>query len=352
MSKVSAILTKLAKTYKDVIVDVNEVGLVKRQYLESPQLNFIFGGGFGLGRIYEFSGPESGGKSTLATYIGGEMQKKYTERPVVVYVDFEYSFEKAYANTLGLDTGEDNFILLRPRTGEEGFLLLKDLVEQVPVGLIIWDSVATTASVAQAESAFKSTFGGTAKVFAEGLKMLNPIISKFNASLILINQERANIGVMYGPDFKTTGGHAVKYYASWRGRITRIEDIKEKGLTVGIVSKVRNTKNKIGVPKREAELELKFASGFDSENEYLKFIVDLGLVKQGGAWFSNEEWGFKGQGRDSVLEFLRKNPDLFEATKNTVNALLAGETILDIERDESEDDEDSPMDDEAIAFRE
>lgn len=199
-TSVSALLTKLKKSYSDAFKDVKEVGTVKRLFLESPQLNFIFGGGFGLGRIYEFSGPESGGKSTLATYIGGEIQRK-NARPIVIYVDFERSFEEKYANTLGLSTSEDNFIFLRPLTGEEGFKILKQLVEELPIGLIIWDSLAVTPSASQVEDPDRATFGGTAKLFANGLKYLNPYLSNYNTSMIVINQERANIGAMYGPDF-------------------------------------------------------------------------------------------------------------------------------------------------------
>lgn len=140
----------------------------------------------------------------------------------------------------------------------------------------------------------------------------------------------------------TTGGYAIKYYSSWRGRITRIDDIKDAGSMVGIISRVRNTKNKIGIPKRDAELELRFATGFDSENEYLKFIVDLGIVEKRGAWFYQEDWGFKGNGRDSILEFLKKSPELFTSVKNTVNAMLSGETILDTEREQNDEAEDSP----------
>lgn len=340
MASTTALINKLKKTYADAFADVKESGTVQRLFLESPQLNFIFGGGFGLGRIYEFSGPESGGKSTLATYIGGEIQKKNANRPIVVYVDFERSFDEKYANTLGLCTSEDQFIFLRPLTGEDGFKILKQLVEELPVGLIIWDSLAVTPSVAQVEDPDRATFGGTARLFACGLKYINPYLSKFNTSMIVINQERANIGG-YGADFSTTGGYAIKYYSSWRGRITRIDDIKDAGSMVGIISRVRNTKNKIGIPKRDAELELRFATGFDSENEYLKFIVDLGIVEKRGAWFYQEDWGFKGNGRDSILEFLKKSPELFTSVKNTVNAMLSGETILDTEREQNDEAEDS-----------
>ena len=188
-----------------------------------------------------------------------------------------------------------------------------------------------------------NSFGGTAKVFSNGLKYINPHLSLTNTSMIVINQERDNIGAMWGPSWTTTGGKAIKYYASWRARITRIDDIKEKGSTTGIIMRVRNTKNKIGIPKRDAELELRFASGFDSDNEYLKFVIDLGLVEQRKAWFSNESWNFKGAGRKSVADFLNDNPELFESVKNTVNAMLCGETVIDrqraLEEDEDEDEE-------------
>lgn len=495
LSKLSTVLGKLQKQYKEAIVNVQQVGTISRIRTDSPSLNFIFGGGFGMGRIYEFSGPESGGKSTLATYIGGQIQKKNTDRPIVVYVDFEYSFDETYANTLGLSTDQDtDFVFLRPTHGEEAFTLLRDLIVELPVGLIIIDSLATTPSIAQVEDPNKAcvspdtpitffverekhmqtmqqlfesagynyndmepytfypveknikiqtlntntgdtefarvnslvykgtgsgywvvvndvpvfsctrdhkfyevnseeyitaaelypnfigasetgdnievsliemeeefpvldlevdefhtylsggllshnTFGGTAKVYANGLKFINPYLGRYDTSMIVINQERANIGSFGpGPAFSTTGGYAIKYYASWRGRITRVEDIKEKGLTVGIVSKVRNQKNKIGIPKREALLELKFESGFDSEKEYLQFIVDLGIVTRKGAWFENEEWNFRGQGRDSVREFLVANPELFEQVKNTVNALMNKETVLDAQLDNEDDD--------------
>lgn len=344
MSNVTALVNKLKKSFGDAIQDVKESGTIKRMYLESPQLNFIFGGGFGMGRIYEFSGPESGGKSTLATYIGGEVQKKW-HRPIIVYVDFERSFDEKYANTLGMKTDVDHFIFLRPLSGEDGFTILKQLVEELPIGLIIWDSLAVTPSKSQVEDFEKASFGGTAKLFANGLKFINPFLSKYETSMIVINQERANIGASYGPDFSTTGGYAIKYYSSWRGRITRIDDIKDKGSIAGIISKVRNTKNKIGIPKREAELELRFASGFDSENEYTKFIIDLKIVEQKGAWFYNSTWDFKGNGRDSIMLFLKERPELLETVKNTVNLMLSGETILDIERENTADEEEAPPED-------
>ena len=343
MSELSKVLAKLQKAHKEAIADVKEVGTINRIFLESPQLNFSFGGGFGLGRIYEFSGPESGGKSTLATYIGGELQRKNTERPIVVFVDFEYAFDEKFANTLGLKTDEESFVLLRPTSGEEGFLMLAEMIKTAPIGLIIWDSLAATPSIGQVEDPNKASFGGTAKVFANGLKYINPYLARTDTSMIVINQERANVGGMYGPDFQTTGGYAIKYYSSWRGRITRVDWIKEKGVEVGIYSKVRNTKNKIGIPRRVAELQLKFAEGFDSNGEYVKFLIDLGIIEQRGAWFYNEDWEMKVNGRDAVFSFLEEHPDIFEMAKNTVNAALSGATILDEEEAAIDSEEEEYM---------
>lgn len=195
-----------------------------------------------------------------------------------------------------------------------------------------------------------NSFGATAKVFANGLKFINPILARHDCSMVVINQERDSMS-LFGADFTTTGGRAIKYYASWRGRVTRIDDILDKGSLVGIVSKVRATKNKIGINKREAELKLKFASGFDSEEEYIKFVIDLGIVTQRGAWFYQEDWEYKGSGRASLVEFLRSKPELFESVKNTVNAQLCGETTIDRENalkatdEEYDPEEETPPED-------
>lgn len=341
---VASVLGKLKGAFKEAVTDVTTAGNVPRLFLESPSLNFIFGGGFAKNRVFEFFGPESGGKSTLATYIGGELQKK-CERNIVLYLDYEYSFDEKFANKLGLSTKEDDFILLRPENGESGFVMAKELIEQLPIGLVVIDSVASTPSIDQVEDAFKANFGSSAKMFSNGLKYIIPYLAKYETSMILTNQERANVGVMYGSDTKTPGGYAPKFYASWRGRVTRIDYIKDKGLITGIVCKVRNRKNKVGVPFREVELKLSFEDGFDSEGEYMQFISDLGIVKQGGAWFSNEEWGMKVQGRDKMLAFLKERPELFEKVKKEVNDLLCQENVLDMDLSEEEEVDDDGFSD-------
>ncbi len=155
MSKVDTVINKLKKSYDESFSDVDTTGQIERVLLESPRLNYIFGGGFAIGRMYEFYGPESGGKSTLATYIGGQIQEKF-RRPIVVYVDFEYSFDKKYAVRLGLKTDKENLIFLRPTSGEDAFEILKELVKDLPVGLIVFDSISATPSKAQVEDTFRA----------------------------------------------------------------------------------------------------------------------------------------------------------------------------------------------------
>jgi hypothetical protein len=176
-----------------------------------------------------------------------------------------------------------------------------------------------------------NSFGGTAKVFAEGLKKLNPILSRYETSMILINQLRAKIGGFsgFGPPEHTAGGYAPKYFASWRGKVSKADDILDKTEVIGNTIKVRNVKSKIGFPKRSAILDLYYGTGFNPEAEYLDFIIDLGLVTKKGSWLSQEEWGFKGQGQASLLEFLQNNKEIFDKCKKDVNDLFSKHSMLD-----------------------
>lgn len=332
-------LTKLQKSYKDAIRDVEESGVISRYFLDSPQLNFLFGGGFPEGRIIQFHGPESSGKSTLATYIGGQVQKR-EEKNVVVYVDFERTFEKEYARNLGLDLDPAKFIFLRPENGEEAFQIVEDLIRTNEVGLVIWDSDTTTATRSQIGDEYgKANFGGVAKLLSEALRKFNPILEKFKTSFIMISQERDNIGALYGPDYKVTGGRAIKFYASNRSRITRIGYVKEKGVVTGIEMRVKNGKNKAGIPYRQAELTLMFDGGFDTEKEYMDFIVLLGIVEQKGAYFRSSKYDFNLQGRAKLQEWLDSHPKEYEEIKKQINQLLCGETVLDEDNEEPVEDD-------------
>jgi len=342
-----AALAKLTKTYKDAVRDVKVSGIIERFYLESPQLNFLFGGGFPIGRIVQLHGPESGGKSTLSTYIAGEVQKKRPDHKVVVYVDFERTFETTFAEKLGLSTDPDYFVFLRPENGEEAFAIAEELVRTDQIGLIIWDSDTTTPTKSQLTDEYgKANFGGSAKLMSEALRKFNPLLEKYKTSMFMISQERDAVGEMYGPGYKVTGGRAIKFYASNRSRVQRIDYIKDKGIITGIQMRVKNEKNKAGIPYREAELTLDFEKGFNTKNEYLDFVISLGICEQKGAWFYMPEYGMeKAQGRDGVQDWLDHHEDVYEKIKLIVNEKLTGETILDENKDPVAEDEEGDFED-------
>ncbi len=331
-SKLDVVLSKLRKEYAMALPDVNQAGVIHRLRLVSPRMNYILGGGYPLGRMTEFHGLESSGKSVLYYYIGGEYQRRTDGGPrTVIYVDMEYTFDKKYANGVGLDTN-DNFIFIQPLNGEEGFTIVEELVQTGEIGLVIWDSVtATPTSAAMTDEYGKRSFGGGALLFSEGLKKLNPYVSRYKTSLGMIRQVRKKMGfVGHGYDNEASGGGmAPQFYASWRARVTRGEDILDGKEPIGNVIKVKNIKNKVGFPKRSAELNLLYGTGFNPDEEYLDFIIDLGLVKKSGAWFSNETWGMKCQGRDNLLDFLLDNKPIFETCKEAVNQSFSRHTVLD-----------------------
>ena len=326
-----SLISKLQKDFPSTIRDVKVSGQVKRLVLSSPQLNYIMGGGYPIGRIIQLYGPESSGKSTLTTYIASEIQKQPTKN-IVVYMDFERSFEESHALEIGLDTSPEKFIFLRPENGEEGFTVLEELVKSNQVGLVIVDSDATVPTRNQiADDYGKAGFGPQSKLFADALRKFNPILEKYETSMIWISQERDNIGVMYGPDTKPTGGSAIKFYASQRYRVTRIDYIKEAGEIVGIFMKVRNIKNKAGIPFREAEMKLYYKGGFDTESEYLDYIVKFEFVKQKGAYYQSEEYGFSLQGKERLLSYLNEHLDIYKTLKDRVNAYMLKRNEQDIE---------------------
>lgn len=346
-----AALDKVEKTYKDTIRDINVAGKIDRISLTSPQLNFLFGGGFPVGRIIQLHGPESGGKSTLSTYIAGVLQKQPTHN-IIVYVDFERTFEASFARRLGMDVEDPRnggkLVFLRPENGEEAFAALEELVKTGEIALIIFDSDTTMPSINQIAKEYgAATFGAGAKLMSDALRKFNPILEKYRTSMIVISQERDAVGEMYGPGYKITGGRAIKFYASNRSRVQRIDYIKDKGIITGIQMRVKNEKNKAGIPYREAELNLDFNTGFDVSKEYLDFIISLGICEQKGAWFYMPQHGLeKANGRDNVQKWLDEHPAVYEVIKKEINERLCSETSLDRDAPPPEDDEESFIEEE------
>lgn len=346
-SKLDSIMEKIKKDYKIDIQSAREVGKIDRLVLDSPSLNYVFGGGLPLGRMLFLQGPESGGKSSISTYIATQVQKKYDKKRTVVYMDYEYTFDANHAEEMGLDV-DHNFIVLQPDNGEDGFNIIRDLVNSGEVGLVIVDSVTAMSSKAACEDAFGGFSGGkTAAMIASGIRMLLPYLHNNNCSLIFISQERTNIGVMYGPDFKATGGRAPAFYSSWSARVTRTGDIlgPDKELA-GIEIRVRNIKNKTSIAKRDANLKLFFNKGIDSEEEYMDYLKMLGLVEQKGAYYSNPDWvaddgtvGMKVCGMEKLKEYLKANPNLYNSLKDKVNTLITKHTDMDnMEQELSEEE--------------
>lgn len=352
MSKLlNSAISEMKKKYGEAISNVKETGIISRIPLESPNMNYVLGGGAPRGRIITLLGPESGGKTVLSSYVAGQIQKQKDYPNVVLFVDMEHTFDRAYASVVGLDTEDDSkFIFVRPKHGEEGFEIIKSLVETGEIGCVVWDSVATTPSAkAYGNDINKASFGGTAAVMSEGLKIVNPVLSRFGVCSLFINQVRAKIGGMpgYGPQENTkVGGYALPFYSSWVARISRMEDIIDKKDTIGLTIKVKNTKSKIGIPKRTVNLDLYYATGFNADMEYIDFIINLGYVKKAGAWLSNEEWGMKVQGRNGLLDYLKKDSGKFDELKSLINESFSKTTILDLENeilDEEDDDSIDPL---------
>lgn len=346
MSKLDKIFEKISKDYKITIKSAREAGVIERLVLESPGLNYAFGGGMPEGRILYLQGPESGGKTTLATYLCIQTQKA---GKAAIFLDYEHTFDTEHAEEMGLNVDE-GFQILRPLCAEDGFNMIRDLAESGEVGIIVIDSITAMGSKASIEDAFSGFSGGkTAAVIAAGLRMVIPYLYNNECTLVILSQERVNMGATYGPDFKGTGGKAPSFYSSWSARVTRTGDILDPHTKelIGLDIRVRNTKNKVGIAKRDANLRLYFKGGISSDDEYIDYLKVLGLLTQKGAYYSNDTWindttgevGMKVCGLDKVREWLHKNPQMYEEVKKQVNAIISRHNILDTGEQELTDEE-------------
>ena len=322
-------LNKLTKKYdtKTLIRNVREANLNSYISFSSPNLNYVLGGKFCRGRIMQLFGPESSGKSTISTFIAAEIQKILVEeQPIILYVDYERSFDPIYAERLGLNLDDDHFILVQPDTMEDGFEIIETLVKSGKIGLVIFDSETTAPTRSQEESEYgKAGFGPQAKILADSLRKINIQLAKYKTSMIVISQERDNMDVG-SHAIKTTGGRALKFYASTRNRVTRVDTIEEGKETIGIKVKVRNYKNKTGIMYRDAEMTLYFDRGFDVDAEYIDFFLRLGLVIQNGAYFKSDEYGFNCQGRPKLQAWFDEHPAVFDKMKKSTLELLGKES--------------------------
>ena len=275
-------------------------------------------GGVPRGRIIEVYGPESSGKTTLAQHIVAECQKK---GGIAAFVDAEYALDPEYARNLGVNI--DELLISQPDTGEQALDITEELVRSGAVDIIVVDSVAALVPKAEIEGSMEDQqMGLQARLMSKALRKLTGIIGKTNTTVIFINQLRQKIGVMYGNPETTTGGNALKYYASVRMEIKRVEGLKGDGEDVGNHVRVRILKNKVAPPFRMAEFDIIFGKGICKIGNILDVAVDLDIVKKAGSWFSfNEEK--LGQGRDKSKEFLANNPEILNTIETLVREKLA-----------------------------
>ena len=262
-------------------------------------------GGVPKGRIIEIYGPESSGKTTLALHILAEAQKRGGE---VAFVDAEHALDPVYAAALGVDT--DNLLVSQPDTGEQALEITDALVRSGAVDAVVVDSVAALVPKQEIEGEMGDTFVGLqARLMSQALRKLAGTIAKTNCVVIFINQLRMKIGVMYGNPETTTGGNALKFYASVRLDVRRIEAIKEGGNVIGNKTRVKVVKNKVAPPFREAVFEIMYGQGISKWGELVDLAVQMDIVQKSGSWFSMGDERI-GQGANSVKEYLLANPDI------------------------------------------
>ncbi len=274
-------------------------------------------GGVPRGRIVEIFGPESSGKTTIALQIIAQVQRT---GGMAAFVDAEHALDPVYAKALGVRT--DNLIVSQPDTGEQALEIAEILTSSGSLDVVVIDSVAALVPKAELEGDMGDHHVGLqARLMSQALRKLTGVVHRSNTCFIFINQIRMKIGVMFGNPETTTGGHALKFYASVRLDIRRIASIKEGDRNVGNRTRVRVVKNKLAPPFRTAEFDIMFGTGVSKEGDVLDLGVEHGVVAKTGAWYSFGEERI-GQGRENVKRFLRENPDVFAEIEKGVRGAL------------------------------
>jgi recombination protein RecA len=291
---------------KDVLVPVNVIpsGCLS--------LDAALGvGGFPRGRVIEIYGPESGGKTTLTLHVIAEAQKLGGQ---AAFIDAEHALDPVYARKLGVDV--DNLLVSQPDNGEQALEIAETLIRSGGVDIVVVDSVAALVPKAELEGDMGDPqMGLQARLMSQALRKLTGIVSKSKTCLIFINQIREKIGVMFGNPETTTGGRALKFYASMRVDIRRIQAIKEGDKVVGSRTRAKVVKNKVAAPFREAEFDILYGEGISREGDLIDLGVDKGIIDKSGTWMS---YGGErmGQGRENVRVFLRENKDIRDKLEN------------------------------------
>jgi recombination protein RecA len=315
-------MDKLEKTYgKGAVMKLGDSAVEAMEVIPSGSLGLDLAlgiGGFPKGRIVEIYGPESSGKTTLAIHAIAECQKL---GGIAAIIDAEHAFDKFYAEALGVDT--ENLLISQPDNGEQGLEIADNLIRSGAIDLIVIDSVAALTPRSEIEGEMgDSNVGVQARLMSKALRKLTGTISKTGCCCIFINQLREKIGVMFGNPETTTGGNALKFYASIRLDIRRSTQLKDGENVIGNHTKVKVVKNKVAPPFRTAEFDIIYGQGISRVGELIDMGVDLTIVKKAGSWFSYGETKL-GQGRDAVKQLLDDNPELMAEIEGKVKAALA-----------------------------
>lgn len=274
-------------------------------------------GGFPRGRIIEIYGPESSGKTTIAIHTIAEAQKK---GGICAIIDAEHAFDASYARKLGVDV--DNLIISQPDYGEQALEIADRLISSGAIDVVVIDSVAALVPKGELEGEMgESKMGLQARLMSQALRKLTATISRTGSCCIFINQLREKIGVMFGNPETTTGGNALKFYASVRLDIRRISQIKDGDTASGNRTRVKVVKNKVAPPFRQVEFDIIFGEGISKIGEIIDMGVELGILQKSGSWFSYGDSKI-GQGRDAVKQFLADNPEVAEEIENGIRTAL------------------------------
>jgi recombination protein RecA len=319
-------LDKLEKSYgKGTVMKLGDKAIESIESIStgSISLDIALGiGGVPKGRVIEIYGPESSGKTTLATHIIAEAQKK---GGVAAFIDAEHAFDKFYAKKLGVDV--ENLLISQPDNGEQALEIADNLIRSGAIDVIVIDSVAALVPKAEIEGEMgDSKMGLQARLMSQALRKLTGTISKTGCCCIFINQLREKIGVMFGNPETTTGGNALKFYASVRLDIRRTSQIKDADEVSGNRIKVKIVKNKVAPPFRIAEFDIMFNQGISKVGEIIDLGVDFNIVKKAGSWFSYGDTKL-GQGRDAVKQLLLDNPELSDEIEAKIRAEVTGEKL-------------------------
>lgn len=293
-------------------------------------------GGVPRGRIIEIYGPESSGKTTLALHVVAEAQKMGGE---AAFIDAEHALDPVYAKHLGVDI--DNLIVSQPDTGEQALEITESLIRSGALDVIVVDSVAALVPKAEIDGDMgDSHMGLQARLMSQALRKLAGAINKSKTVLIFINQLREKIGVMFGNPETTTGGRALKFYASVRMDIRKVENIKQDGEIIGSRARVKVVKNKVAPPFREAEFDIIYGKGISKEGNILDMGVNLDIIEKSGSWFSYNGNRI-GQGRENVKQYLLDNPEVMKEVEQKIrdNFEKAFEKSLGEEVSESSEEE-------------